>query len=152
MTLREEADAIRNEADAYLFHEHLEENNEPVYFHEFADAAKRHGLEYLAEADLSDMLVSNFPPEVAQTLQRVATDIIRMEQYMDFVRNRHVPADPARACRARPSGAISMAGRSRACCCTSRSPARIGEARADTRRERNVSKPPTGRSTTLSTR
>ena len=34
------------------------------------------------------MLVSNFPPEVAQTLQRVATDIVRMEQYMDFVRNR----------------------------------------------------------------
>ena len=34
------------------------------------------------------MLVTNFPPEVAQTLQRVATDIIRMEQYMDFVRNR----------------------------------------------------------------
>ena len=34
------------------------------------------------------MLVSSFPPEVAQTLQRVATDIVRMEQYMDFVRNR----------------------------------------------------------------
>ncbi len=88
MTLRQEADSIRNEPDAYLFHEHLEENNHAVYFHEFVDAAKRHGLEYLAEADLNDMLVSNFPPEVAQTLQRVATDIVRMEQYMDFVRNR----------------------------------------------------------------
>ena len=88
MTLRQELDAIRNEPDAYLFHEHLEEHNDAFYFHEFADAAKRHGLEYLAEADLGDMLVSNFPPEVAQTLQRVATDIIRMEQYMDFVRNR----------------------------------------------------------------
>ncbi len=88
MTLRQEADALRKEADAYLFHEHLEENNHAFYFHEFADAAKRHGLVYLAEADLNDMLVSKFPPEVAQTLQRVATDIIRMEQYMDFVRNR----------------------------------------------------------------
>lgn len=88
MTLRQEADAIRTEPDAYLFHEHLEENNEAVYFHEFVAAARPHGLEYLAEVDLSDMLVSNFPPEVAQTLQRVATDIVRMEQYMDFVRNR----------------------------------------------------------------
>ena len=88
MRLREEADSIRNEADSYLFHEHLEENNQAFYFHEFADHAARHGLSFLAEADLADMLVSKFPPEVAQTLQRVATDIIRMEQYMDFVRNR----------------------------------------------------------------
>jgi len=88
MMLREEAEFLRNERDAYLYHDHLEENNHAYYFHEFADAAKRNGLDYLAEADLSDMLVTNFPPEVAQTLQRVATDIVRMEQYMDFVRNR----------------------------------------------------------------
>jgi SAM-dependent methyltransferase len=88
MMVRQEADSIKNAADAYLFHDHLEENNQAFYFHEFTDAAKRHGLVYLAEADLNDMLVSNFPPEVAQTLQRVATDIVRMEQYMDFVRNR----------------------------------------------------------------
>jgi len=88
MRLQQEADSIRSEADAYLFHEHLEENNQAFYFHEFTDEAARHGLAFLAEADLGDMLVTKFPPEVAQTLQRVATDIIRMEQYMDFVRNR----------------------------------------------------------------
>ena len=88
MRLRQEADSIRNEADAYLFHEHLEENNQAFYFHEFVDEAARHGLVFLAEADLGDMLVSKFPPEVAQTLQRVAKDIVSMEQYMDFVRNR----------------------------------------------------------------
>ena len=88
ITLRQELDEIRNEPDTYLFHEYLEEHNEPVYFHQFADAAKRYGLKFLAEARFSDMLVSNFPPKVAETLRRVATDIIRMEQYMDFVRNR----------------------------------------------------------------
>ncbi len=88
MALRNEVDSIRKEPDTYLFHEHLEEHNEPVYFHQFAEAAKRYGLDYLAEADLGDMLVSNFPPKVAETLLRLATDIIRMEQYMDFVRNR----------------------------------------------------------------
>ena len=88
MTLQHELDAIRNEPDAYLFHEHLEETNEPLYFHQFAEAAGRHGLDYLAEADFGDMLVSNFPAKVAETLRRIATDIIRMEQYMDFVRNR----------------------------------------------------------------
>ena len=88
MTLRQEVDAIKNEPDAYLFHEHLEEVNEPFYFYQFAEAAAAHGLDYLAEADLNEMLVSSLPPKVAETLRRIATDNIRMEQYMDFVRNR----------------------------------------------------------------
>ena len=88
MALRKELDALRNEPDAYLFHDHLEEINEPLYFHQFAEAAARYGLAYLAESEFGDMLVSNLPAKVAETLQRIATDVIRMEQYMDFVRNR----------------------------------------------------------------
>ena len=88
MTLRQELDAIRNEPDAYLFHDHLEEINDPFYFHQFVDAAQRHELQYLAEADFGDMLLSKFPPKVAETLKRIALDAIRMEQYMDFVCNR----------------------------------------------------------------
>jgi len=87
-TLKQELNVIRPEADAYLFHDYLEDVNEPVYFHQFAKAAARNRLQYLAEADFSGMLVSNFPPQVAETLRRIATDIVRMEQYMDFVRNR----------------------------------------------------------------
>ena len=49
--LLEEAQRIRREPDGYIFHEHLEEVNEPVYFHEFMARAARHGLRYLAEAD-----------------------------------------------------------------------------------------------------
>ena len=88
MTLRQELDAIRNEPDAYLYHDHLEETNDPFYFHQFVDAARRHELQYLAEADFGDMLLSKFPPKVAETLKRIALDAIRMEQYMDFVCNR----------------------------------------------------------------
>jgi methyltransferase-like protein/predicted O-methyltransferase YrrM len=88
MTLKQELDSITKEPDAYLFHDHLEEVNDPFYFHQFADAARRHDLQYLAEADFGDMLLSKFPPKVAETLSRIALDVIRMEQYMDFVRNR----------------------------------------------------------------
>ena len=88
MTLRQELDAIRNEPDAYLYHDHLEETNDPFYFHQFAEAARQHRLQYLGEADLGDMLLSKFPPKVVETLTRIASDVIRMEQYMDFVRNR----------------------------------------------------------------
>ncbi len=59
-----------------------------MYFHQFAAAARRHGLQYLAEADFSSMLLSNFAPQVAETLRRIGHDIIRLEQYMDFVRSR----------------------------------------------------------------
>ena len=88
MVLRQEIELTRNEPDAYLFHDHLEEVNEPVYFHEFADAAARHGLQYLAEADFSTMLIANFPPPVAETLRRIGPDLVRVEQYMDFLRSR----------------------------------------------------------------
>src|SRR6185503_7282736 len=76
--------------DYYLHHDHLEEHNEPVYFHEFATRLGVNGLQYLGEADFSMMVSSNFAPEVAKTLQELgAHDIIQMEQYMDFVRCRY---------------------------------------------------------------
>ena len=86
--LRMELEHLRQQADHYLYHEHLEEINEPVYFHEFIAAAQRHGLNYLGESQITTMLSSNFPFEVQQALQIVAPDQIQAEQYLDFVRNR----------------------------------------------------------------
>ena len=86
--LKQELEMLRRQSDSYLFHEHLEEVNEPLYFHQFVERAAARRLQYLAEADFSTMLASNFAPQVAETLRRVAPDIIRMEQYMDFLRNR----------------------------------------------------------------
>jgi methyltransferase-like protein len=34
------------------------------------------------------MSVNNFPPEIATMLQRISSDTVEVEQYMDFVRNR----------------------------------------------------------------
>lgn len=74
--------------DHYLLHEHLEEHNEALYFHQFVDRARRHKLRYLAEADYSVMSAQNFPERIERTLQNLATDVVGVEQYMDFVRNR----------------------------------------------------------------
>ncbi len=86
--LKNELDLLRMQKDYYLLHDYLEEANSPVYFHQFIESANRHGLQYLAEADFSTMLTSNFPREVAETLKRISNDIVKTEQYMDFVRNR----------------------------------------------------------------
>jgi len=88
MMLRQEQDAIRNEPDAYLFHDHLEVVNDAVYFHQFAEAAGRHELEYLGEAEFGQMTMSNSSPQVTEALRRIGPDIIRTEQYMDFLNNR----------------------------------------------------------------
>jgi methyltransferase-like protein/predicted O-methyltransferase YrrM len=88
MLLKSELEGLRRSPDYYILHEHLEDINEPLYFHEFMERAVRHGLQYLAEADFSTMLAANFPPEVNDTVVRIAPDVIRQEQFMDFLRNR----------------------------------------------------------------
>ena len=86
--LKNEVDALRQQPDSYLLHDHLEEANEPIYFYQFIERAARYGLQYLAEAEFNTMLTGNFPSEIAETLRRVSNEIVRTEQYMDFLRNR----------------------------------------------------------------
>jgi methyltransferase-like protein/trans-aconitate methyltransferase len=83
-----EAERLSRSPDSYVFHEHLERTNIPLYFHEFIARADRAGLQYLSEAIVSDMLTSHFPADVARTLERISPDLLHLEQYMDFVRNR----------------------------------------------------------------
>jgi methyltransferase-like protein/predicted O-methyltransferase YrrM len=86
--LHSELEKFRRAPDAYLFHEHLEEHNSPLYFHQFIERAAAHELRYLADADLYTMEFRNFPQQVGQVLQRVCNDLLQLEQYMDFLRNR----------------------------------------------------------------
>ena len=86
--LARELELLGRCSDSYLYHEHLEPTNAPLYFHQFAERAAAHGLQFLAEADFAAMLTGRFPPEVAATLEGISADIIHLEQYMDFVRNR----------------------------------------------------------------
>ncbi len=86
--LQEELERIKPCKDSYVFHEHLEEVNEPVYFHTFAERAARQGLQYLAEVDIRSMLSQRFGPEVSHVLDRLGDDVIEREQYLDFLTNR----------------------------------------------------------------
>lgn len=88
MLLKSELELLKQHNDGYLFHEHLEANNHPCYFHEFMSRAGEHELQYLGDTSLSSMWIGNFPQTVQETLQRIAPDIIQREQYTDFVRNR----------------------------------------------------------------
>jgi len=88
--LESELNHLGKMEDYYLQHEHLEEHNRPLYFHEFAKRLSTNGLQYLGDAEFSTMVSTNFSDEVARTLHDLgAHDIIQMEQYMDFVRCRY---------------------------------------------------------------
>jgi methyltransferase-like protein/cyclopropane fatty-acyl-phospholipid synthase-like methyltransferase len=86
--LKDEVEVLRKQSDAYLFHDFLEDVNIPVYFHQFVAHAGAHGLQYLGESEFTTMLPQNFPQAVVATLQRIAPDLVRAEQFMDFLRNR----------------------------------------------------------------
>ena len=72
--------------DHYLRHEYLAEENQAFYFNEFIDMARGKGLEYLGDTDIQRMYIGNLPQKAAEKLGTI-TDIVRTEQYMDFIKN-----------------------------------------------------------------
>ncbi len=84
--LKEEAEILENRLDSYIYHEHLEEYNEPIYFHEFVKRTDEAGLRYLADAAISSMVAQMFEESTAELLKDVP--LLRREQYMDFLRSR----------------------------------------------------------------
>jgi methyltransferase-like protein/cyclopropane fatty-acyl-phospholipid synthase-like methyltransferase len=82
--IREEAEMLASAPDAYLFHEHLEADNRPVYFHQFAERAAAHGLQYLEDV-WSHPGAAGVAPDA---LRQWAGDRLRLEQYYDFLHNR----------------------------------------------------------------
>jgi methyltransferase-like protein len=78
----QEAKLLLNRDDGGLYHDELAEFNQRFYFHEFAAAARRHGLEYLGEAEPHEM----FDPK--RTLDGFQGNIIEYEQHLDFLKAR----------------------------------------------------------------
>lgn len=72
-----------------VYHDELETYNQPFYFNEFMAHAAEHGLVYLAEADFAQVFPTSMDPDVQQALAELGNgNVIEMETYMDFVRNR----------------------------------------------------------------
>ena len=85
--LETEDTILTGQSDWYLLHDHMEEHNIPYYFHQFMDMARSNDLQYLAETSLSGMFSQNLPEETAKALANNG-DIVRTEQYLDFIYNR----------------------------------------------------------------
>ena len=86
--LNGELELLSKLPDYYVFHEHLEKHNQPMYFHEFIGRATTKGLQYVGEADPGSMGHFTFPQPVQDVLAQLAGNVVQAEQYMDYLRNR----------------------------------------------------------------
>ena len=87
--LAEEAELLMRSSDSYLFHDHLETENRPCYFHEFVAAAAENDLAYLGEPSLFEMLPDRYGADLASTARRLSDgNLIACEQYVDLLTNR----------------------------------------------------------------
>lgn len=86
--LRSELKMLSGMDASYLAHDHLEQHNEPLYFRDFIARAQGADLDYLGEAEFFTMLGSDVAAGAKSQLRSEIKDIVRLEQYFDFMRNR----------------------------------------------------------------
>lgn len=87
--LREAKVQLSDNPDDYVFHEYMEQNNEPCTFSDFVSTAAQHGLAYLAESDLETMVPEQMAPKAARFMrERTNNDLISVEQLIDVFSGR----------------------------------------------------------------
>ena len=86
--LKMEIKHLRSAHPSYLYHEYMEDINQPFLFTRFMEHANNAGLQYLCDVDLQAMFPSTLTEE-AQGLIEAFDDLIEQEQYIDFIRNRN---------------------------------------------------------------
>jgi methyltransferase-like protein/ubiquinone/menaquinone biosynthesis C-methylase UbiE len=87
--LQEEVTQTLEYDQSLLYHDQLGAINTPYYFHQFANHAHQHGLQFLGEADYFEMQYHIYPPATTALLGKMAAEsVILKEQYLDFLKCR----------------------------------------------------------------
>jgi methyltransferase-like protein len=75
------------DGSSYLLHEYMEANNDPFYFHQFANALGKQDLQYLCDAEQADFELDGLPSDTAKKIEQLSENAIDIEQYLDFFKN-----------------------------------------------------------------
>jgi methyltransferase-like protein len=84
--LKWEQKILERVPDTYIFHEHLEDVNQPLYFHQFAERAQASELQFISEARFHSE-VSTLQPDVLAKLNVLKQERLEYEQQIDFLTN-----------------------------------------------------------------
>lgn len=82
-----EIEYLRHAAPSYVYHEYLEEINEPLHFSGFMQRAAQAGLAYLADAEPWTMFPDTLGADAAAPFAAI-TDRLQQEQMLDLARLR----------------------------------------------------------------
>ncbi len=89
LVIQKQLEEMEKRRPESTFHDWLTEAYHPVLFTEFAEHARKHGMQYLSEATLPPMNDPWFRSEVRSALAGAAgDDILKQEQVLDFMRAR----------------------------------------------------------------
>lgn len=84
---KKEYDMLEKQDDCYILHDHLEDNNNPVYLTEFCEMAGEYDLQYVSDVNPHESYIGLFDAKVQKALQNQPSVEV-MEQYVDFLTNR----------------------------------------------------------------
>src|SRR5262249_33313306 len=104
--LRREIDKMRELSDWFLLHDHLEEDNWPIYFHQFVNRLQAAGLQSLGGGEVGAMEVGALPAGAADALG-MDQDMTRQMQYLDLLQNRRFRMSLLCRPEERPNHALS---------------------------------------------
>lgn len=88
LLLEVEHKRIADHGDWYIYHDNLAPVNQPFWLHEVVAAFRASGLQYISDASFSSMLTDALPANVQEVLAGLEGDMVRTEQYLDFLRCR----------------------------------------------------------------
>ncbi|MDD2943280.1 MAG: class I SAM-dependent methyltransferase [bacterium] len=74
--------------DWYIFHELLENHNNPLYFSRFVEEASAANLQYVCDAELATVSDYDLPEAAQSAVRTLADDMLSHEQFNDFIRQR----------------------------------------------------------------
>lgn len=86
-TMRAEMERIIAKEPFLCYHDDFGEYNTPLYFREFVRRAATQGLQYLADAEPTDLQPAEFAQDIRESLAAM-TDVIDREQHYDLLTTR----------------------------------------------------------------
>lgn len=86
--LKDEIDRICTAHPSYLYHEYLENYNDPLLLSDFINSAKEYGLDYVCDIELGLQFPSYIGGRAEEMLDSISDPIERWQQ-MDFLINRN---------------------------------------------------------------
>jgi methyltransferase-like protein/SAM-dependent methyltransferase len=83
--LQKELEHALEYSDSAFYHDDLNPQTRPIYFHCFIQHAAAYGLQYLGDAMFNEMQPEEYEPPVLNALRELDHDILAREQYLDFL-------------------------------------------------------------------